>query len=93
MSGLEAAGQIVKLGLGCRVLVFTMHELERLAAEVRQSGAQGYVLKSQAARDLIRAIDCLLGGGTFFGAPPPLEKERGNEPNSNLLLCAAFAVA
>src|ERR1700736_948056 len=57
MSGLEAAPRIAKLGLGCRVLMFTMHDSERLCSEVRQAEAQGLVLKSQAARDLIRAVD------------------------------------
>lgn len=66
MSGLEAAPRIAKLGLGCRVLMFTMHDSERLCSEVRQAEAQGLVLKSQAARDLIRAVDRLLSGGTFF---------------------------
>ena len=67
-SGLEAAAQIAGMGLGCRILMFTMHESARLAVDVRQADAQGFVLKSQAARDLIRAIDCLLAGGTFFGS-------------------------
>ncbi len=66
MSGLEAAPQIAKLGLGCRILMFTMHDSDRLSSEVRQAKAQGLVLKSQAARDLIRAVDRLLAGGTFF---------------------------
>ena len=66
MSGLEAAPRIAKLGLGCRVLMFTMHDSERLTTEVRQAQAQGLVLKSQAARDLIRAMERLLDGGTFF---------------------------
>ena len=65
MSGLEAAPRIAKLGLGCRVLMFTMHDSED-SPEVRQAGAQGLVLKSQAARDLIRAVERLLDGGTFF---------------------------
>jgi CheY-like chemotaxis protein len=67
LSGLEAASQIAKLGSGSRILMFTMHESERLAAEVHQAHAQGLVLKSQAARDLVRAIDELLSGGSFFG--------------------------
>jgi len=66
MSGLEAAPRIAKLGLGCRVLMFTMHDSERLSTEVRQAEAQGLVLKSQAARDLVRAVDRLLDGETFF---------------------------
>jgi DNA-binding NarL/FixJ family response regulator len=70
MSGLEAAPRIAKLGLGCRVLMFTMHDSERLSSEVRQAEAQGLVLKTQAARDLIRAVDRLLDGGTFFSPRP-----------------------
>jgi DNA-binding NarL/FixJ family response regulator len=72
-SGLEAALRMKKLGLRCRVLIFTMHESERLTIEVRNVGAQGYVLKSQAARDLVLAIEHILGGGTFFGVPPEPE--------------------
>src|SRR6202162_4734932 len=70
MSGLEAASRIAKLGLGCRVLMFTMHDSARLSVEVRQAKAQGLVLKSQATRDLVRAIEHLLAGGTFFASEP-----------------------
>jgi len=67
MSGLEAAPHILKLSLGCRIVIFTMHYSDRLAAEIRETGAHGYVQKSQAARDLVEAIECVLHGGTFFG--------------------------
>jgi DNA-binding NarL/FixJ family response regulator len=70
MSGLEAASRIARLGLASRVLIFTMHETKSLIMEVRAAGAQGYVVKSQAARDLIVALDRILSGGTFFGADP-----------------------
>ena len=46
MSGLQAAKEIVQSGADCRILIFTMHESERLEPEVRQTGAHGYVLKS-----------------------------------------------
>jgi DNA-binding NarL/FixJ family response regulator len=39
-------------------------------------GARGYVLKSQAARDLVQAIERVLAGGTFSIASQ--ETERGN---------------
>ena len=68
-SGLEVALQVRNLRLPSRVLIFTMHDSERLATEVRNAGAQGYVLKSQAARDLVLAIEKILGGDTFFGPP------------------------
>jgi DNA-binding NarL/FixJ family response regulator len=66
MSGLQAAPQILKLSLGCRILIFTMHSSDLLSAEIRDIGAHGYVQKSQAARDLVTAIECVLQGGTFF---------------------------
>ena len=92
MSGLEAARQISHLGLGCRVLIFTMHESGRLGVEVRETGAQGYILKAQAARDLIRAIDVLLEGGTFFGEPPERVPFKDSKSPSGLLcLDLAFA--
>ncbi len=68
MSGLEAAQRMKKLDVTSRVLIFTMHESAGLGAEVHRAGADGFVLKSQAARDLVRAIQALLSGGTFFGA-------------------------
>src|SRR6267143_6928904 len=68
MNGLEATPQIT--GLGARVLIFTMHESARLSAVLREAGAKGCVLKSQAARDITRAIDRLLEGGTFFDSQP-----------------------
>jgi CheY-like chemotaxis protein len=66
MSGLEAVPHILKLRLRCRILIFTMHDSDWLSTEIRRAGAHGYVQKSQAARDLVAAIECLLQGGTFF---------------------------
>jgi len=66
MSGLEAASHIAKLQPDCRILIFTMHDSDRLSAEVRSAGAHGYVQKSQASRDLVDAMETLLQGGTFF---------------------------
>jgi DNA-binding NarL/FixJ family response regulator len=93
VSGLQAAIQIANLNLGCRILMFTMHDSGRLGTEVKNAGAQGYVLKSQAARDLVRAIECLLGGNTFFGSEPNREPKEKKERNSGPLLRWAFAGA
>ncbi len=68
MSGIEATREITKLKLRAGVLVFTMHESKNLATTVQEAGARGFVLKSRAARDLLDALEALLGGGTFFGS-------------------------
>lgn len=79
MSGLEACVRMRKSGMKVPVLIFTTHQSETLDSEVRRAGAQGYVLKSQAARSLVAAIDAILAGGTFFGqAHEPSPVSGGN---------------
>jgi DNA-binding NarL/FixJ family response regulator len=94
MSGIEATREISKLKLRAAVLVFTMHESKNLAATVQDAGARGFVLKSHAARDLLDALESLMGGGTFFGpetgkAAKPKE-ERGNR---GAVFCASLRLA
>ena len=91
MSGLEASQEIAKLQLPSRVLIFTMHESKSLAPSVRKAGAQGYVVKSRAAQDLIDALDRLLKGGTFFDNPLPSAAKEGDKPNSDILLRQALS--
>jgi DNA-binding NarL/FixJ family response regulator len=93
MSGLEASSRMRKLGLTIPVLIFTTHQSERLETEVRQAGAQGFVLKSQAARQLVHAIDRILAGGTFFEAPPKPATGGGGKPNPGFLLFLGFSPA
>jgi DNA-binding NarL/FixJ family response regulator len=59
LNGLEAVRQIVKIAPRTEVLVLTMHESEDLVREVLEAGARGYLLKSDASRQLIGAIDAL----------------------------------
>lgn len=76
-SGFDVVTRLRKSGFDRPILMFTMHKAERLGAETREAGAQGYVLKSQAVEDLIRALDTLLAGGTFFGEPPTVKQKKG----------------
>ena len=85
LSGLEASARLAALRLPAPILIFTMHDSQRLPDEVSQAGARGYVLKSQAGRDLVVAIETLLAGGTFFGAPQFPRGGGGGAPNRTLL--------
>jgi DNA-binding NarL/FixJ family response regulator len=66
-NGRDAAPFIVNLG--CRVLVFTMHESKEVIAAIRATGAHGFVQKMQAGGQLIEAIDMCLSGGAFVVSP------------------------
>ena len=66
LSGLEAARRLKRTLPQIKVLILTMHDSERLAWEVLNAGALGYVTKSDTARDLIIAIEALRRDKTFF---------------------------
>jgi len=66
LNGLEAARKIISANPAARVLILTAHESEQLVREVLSAGAQGYVLKSDAGRILIAALQALLDGRSFF---------------------------
>jgi DNA-binding NarL/FixJ family response regulator len=66
LNGLEAARQILADRPAVRVLILTAHESEQLVREVLNVGAQGYVLKSDAGKSLVAAVDALLDGRPFF---------------------------
>ena len=62
LNGLEAARQIRKESPNTEVLILTMHESEQLIREVLGAGARGYVLKSDAGRDLLPAMQAIMEG-------------------------------
>jgi DNA-binding NarL/FixJ family response regulator len=66
LNGLEAARRILSADPETRILILTAHESEQLVREVLSVGARGYVLKSDAGRILVVALQALLEGGSFF---------------------------
>jgi DNA-binding NarL/FixJ family response regulator len=57
LNGLEATRRIRQAVPETEVLVFTMHESEELIRETLAAGARGYLLKSDASRQLIPAVE------------------------------------
>ncbi len=68
LSGLDALRSMRKAGQTVPFLVLSMHADPTLVLEALCSGAQGYVLKSDAGEDLIRAIREVLAGRTYISA-------------------------
>jgi DNA-binding NarL/FixJ family response regulator len=68
MNGLEAIRRILSTSPQIRILVLSIHDSETLIHEVLAAGAKGYLLKSDAARDLLSAVQSLIDGRPFFTA-------------------------
>jgi DNA-binding NarL/FixJ family response regulator len=66
LNGLDAARQILSSNPRTRILILTMHESEQIVREVLEVGARGFLLKSDAARDLVAAVEALQRRTTFF---------------------------
>lgn len=66
LNGLEAARQILAASPETPILILTMHDSDNTVSEVLRAGARGYVLKSDAGKDLVAAIDALQRQRTFF---------------------------
>jgi len=66
LNGLEAARQIRSALPEAEIVILTIHESEEVIREVLATGARGYVLKSDAGRDLVTAIGTLRHGKPFL---------------------------
>jgi DNA-binding NarL/FixJ family response regulator len=66
LNGLEAARRIHKALPKTGILILTMHFTDQLVREVVEAGARGYILKSDADRDLVTAVDSISKRRTFF---------------------------
>jgi DNA-binding NarL/FixJ family response regulator len=66
LNGLDAARQILAIDGEARILILTIHDSEQVVREVLAAGARGFLLKSDAGRDLIAAVEALQNRRTFF---------------------------
>jgi DNA-binding NarL/FixJ family response regulator len=66
MNGMEAGNRLKELLPSVKVIFLTMNEDPDLAVEAMRSGASGYLLKSSAAEELIRAIEMALKGKIYI---------------------------
>lgn len=82
--GLEVATELRTRKSPAKVLVLTMHDSKELAAALKTAGASGYVIKSHAARDLVKAIQIIEDGGEFFSSGSAPEKPHKPEKKSPL---------
>jgi DNA-binding NarL/FixJ family response regulator len=66
MTGLQVARELAKQRPELRVLMLSVHDNEQYFFEAVKVGASGYVLKSEANRDLIEACRAAMRGEPFI---------------------------
>ena len=66
LNGLEATRQIMKDDPRAKVLILTFHDSDQVVRDVLNAGARGFLLKSDAARDLVVAVEALRRDKTYF---------------------------
>jgi DNA-binding NarL/FixJ family response regulator len=89
LTGLQATREIKEQAPEVAVLILSMHDDERYLFEALKAGASGYVLKTQADTDLLKAIRAVERGEPFLtpDAQQALIKdvlERGGEAEAEL---------
>lgn len=65
LSGIEATRRITRSGTGTRVIILTQHEDWARVRDSLHSGASGYVVKTDAAAQLLEAIDAVRTGRSY----------------------------
>jgi len=59
MNGLEACRLLRRQSPGLEILFVTQHDSPQMMREALEAGARGYVVKSNAARDLLAAVEAV----------------------------------
>ncbi len=67
-SGIELIKSIKALFPAVTVLVLSMHDESLYAERALRAGARGYVMKREAAKKVIEAIRCVLGGQLYVSS-------------------------
>jgi DNA-binding NarL/FixJ family response regulator len=67
LNGIEAARRIRALSTDSKVIFVSQESSLDVVREALGTGAHGYVVKTDAGRELVEAVDAVLGGGQFVG--------------------------
>lgn len=68
LGGLEAARQLLEAVPEIRIIILSMHAAEPILRQLRNSGVSAYLAKNEAPRNLVRAVERVLAGESFFAS-------------------------
>ena len=66
LNGLAATRQLSRQDPHCKIIVLTITDTDQIVQEALDAGARGFVLKSDAARDLVSAVEALQRNRMFL---------------------------
>lgn len=66
LNGLDAAAEILKASPKTRVILLTMYREDHYVLAALRVGVKGYILKTNAGEDLLRAIQEVVRGKTYL---------------------------
>src|ERR1700689_4304803 len=66
LNGLDTTRQLLQHDPNFKVIVLTITDSDQVIREALDAGARGFVLKSDAARDLVAAVEALQSKRMFF---------------------------
>ncbi|MBI4133830.1 MAG: response regulator transcription factor [Candidatus Terrybacteria bacterium] len=66
LNGLEVTAALRRTQPRCKILIISMHEDREYIYRSVRSGARGYILKDGPSSDIVRAVEAVGSGRTFF---------------------------
>jgi DNA-binding NarL/FixJ family response regulator len=66
LNGLEATRRIAQSGSNTKILILSLYDSDSMVRQVLNAGAQGYLVKSDLAQDIVAAVHALERNKTFF---------------------------
>jgi DNA-binding NarL/FixJ family response regulator len=66
LNGIEATRAICKTQPTIKIVLLTLHESADLVRSAFRAGARGYLLKTDAEQELVRALTAVIGEGAYI---------------------------
>ncbi len=72
VGGLEAAARLRESVPGIRIIILTMHAAAPILRQLRKAGVNAYLVKNEAPKMLVVAVERVLAGEPFFASSSTL---------------------
>jgi DNA-binding NarL/FixJ family response regulator len=73
LNGIEATRAIRRTKPAVKIVLLTLHESADLVRNAFRAGARGYLLKTDAEQELVRALTAVIGDGVYIS--PKIDSE------------------